>query len=166
MVSTTNDICVQRLCGCCCPLHLTPCSTPLLPAAPADHPALLPTYAARGFFFSGLLELARLPAMADLARAAMSAFFGGDASQWERALVMPHYSAAGMPACSLHQVCTSGDLGNIVHVAWGWLGGGRGGQWERALVMPHYSAAGMPEGSLHQVCACVVRFHGLVVHVA
>lgn len=70
----------------------------------ADHPALLPTHAARGFFFSGLLELARLPAMADFTRAAMRAFFGGDASQWERALIMPHYNAAGMPACSLHQV--------------------------------------------------------------
>jgi hypothetical protein len=77
----------------------------------------LPTYAARGFFFSGLLELARLPAMADLARAAMSAFFGGDASQWERALVMPHYSAAGMPACSLHQVCLVRE-GEGLH---GWL---------------------------------------------
>mgnify|MGYP001807473627 CR=1 FL=1 len=46
--------------------------------------------------------------MADFLRAAMSAFFGGDASQWERALLMPHYSAAGMPACSLHQVCGAG----------------------------------------------------------
>jgi hypothetical protein len=65
---------------------------------------LLPTYAARGFLFSTFLDLARLPAMADFVRACMSAFFGGDASQWERALLMPHYSAAGMPACSLHQV--------------------------------------------------------------
>jgi hypothetical protein len=34
----------------------------------------------------------------------MKAFFGGDASEWERALLMPHYNAAGMPSCSLHQV--------------------------------------------------------------
>lgn len=88
-------------------LGLRPPANPSLPACPhppADHPALLPTYTARGFFFNALLELARLPAMADLARAVMSGFFGGDASQWERALLMPHYSAAGMPACSLHQV--------------------------------------------------------------
>eukprot|EP00882_Tetradesmus_deserticola_P020949 GHRQ01022642.1.p2 GENE.GHRQ01022642.1~~GHRQ01022642.1.p2 ORF type:complete len:158 (+),score=69.16 GHRQ01022642.1:344-817(+) len=45
----------------------------------------------------------RLPALADFTRAAMKAFFGGDASEWERALLMPHYSAAGMPSCSLHQ---------------------------------------------------------------
>lgn len=83
------------------PKTLHPIHTP----PKTDHPALLPTYAARGFFFSGLLELARLPAMADFTRAAMSTFFGGDASQWEQALLMPHYSASGMPACSLHQVC-------------------------------------------------------------
>lgn len=77
---------------------------PITPYTTTDHPALLPTCAARGFFFSGLLELARLPALADFTRAAMSAFFGGDASEWERALMMPHYCAAGMPACSLNQV--------------------------------------------------------------
>jgi len=84
-------------------IPLTRCA-PITPPPPTDHPALLPTYTARNFFFSTLLELARLPAMADFTRAAMSAFFGGDASEWERALLMPHYCAAGMPACSLHQV--------------------------------------------------------------
>jgi hypothetical protein len=54
--------------------------------------------------FSYFLEILRLPALADFTRALMKAFFGGDASEWERALLMPHYSAAGMPSCSLHQV--------------------------------------------------------------
>eukprot|EP00775_Hariotina_reticulata_P003459 gene3459-3730_t len=69
----------------------------------AYHPAVLPTYIGRAVAFSYLLEIARLPALADFTRALMKVFFGGDASEWERALLMPHYSAAGMPACSLHQ---------------------------------------------------------------
>jgi hypothetical protein len=59
--------------------------------------------------------------MADLARALMSGFFGGDASQWERALLMPHYSAAGMPACSLHQVCVCGGGGGDCQWVQGWI---------------------------------------------
>eukprot|EP00879_Flechtneria_rotunda_P032771 GHRR01036114.1.p1 GENE.GHRR01036114.1~~GHRR01036114.1.p1 ORF type:complete len:116 (-),score=20.06 GHRR01036114.1:267-614(-) len=75
---------------------------PLLCAS--DHPAVLPTYIARALAFSYMAEIARLPALADFTRAVMKAFFGGDASEWERALLMPHYSATGMPACGLHQV--------------------------------------------------------------
>jgi hypothetical protein len=71
----------------------------------ADHPAELPSYIGRALTFSYFLEILRLPALADFTRALMKAFFGGDASEWERALLMPHYNAAGMPSCSLHQVC-------------------------------------------------------------
>jgi hypothetical protein len=69
-----------------------------------DHPAELPSYIGRALTFSYFLEILRLPALADFTRALMKAFFGGDASEWERALLMPHYNAAGMPSCSLHQV--------------------------------------------------------------
>lgn len=65
---------------------------------------MLPSYLGRALTFSAFFEVTRVPALADLTRAAMAGFFGGDASEWERALLMPHYSAAGMPACSLHQV--------------------------------------------------------------
>jgi hypothetical protein len=75
---------------------------------PADHPAVLPSYIGRALTFSYFLEILRLPALADLTRAMMKAFFGGDTSEWERALLMPHYNAAGMPSCSLHQVRFSG----------------------------------------------------------
>lgn len=101
-----------------CVSHLStpsPSQTPItshitLVSHTADHPALLPTNMARGFFFAYLMELARMPAMADFTRALMSAFFGGDASEWDRALLMPHYSATGMPACSLHQVGWGGGV--------------------------------------------------------
>lgn len=76
----------------------------LLSSFPTDHPAMLPTYIARAVAFSYLMEIVRLPALADFSRAVMRAFFGGDASEWERALLMPHYSAQDMPSCSLHQV--------------------------------------------------------------
>lgn len=69
----------------------------------AYHPAVLPSYIGRALTFSYFLEMLRLPALADLTRAMMKAFFGGDSSEWERALLMPHYNAAGMPSCSLHQ---------------------------------------------------------------
>ena len=43
-----------------------------------------------------------MPALHELARAAMRLMFSGDASQWDRALQMPHYNTRSMPAISLH----------------------------------------------------------------
>ena len=45
---------------------------------------------------------AQVPALHELARAAMRLMFSGDASQWDRALQMPHYNTRSMPAISLH----------------------------------------------------------------
>ena len=43
-----------------------------------------------------------MPALHELARAAMRLMFSGDASQWDRALQMPHYNTRSMPAISMH----------------------------------------------------------------
>ena len=45
---------------------------------------------------------AQIPALHELARAALRLAFNGDTSQWDRALQMPHYNTRSMPAISLH----------------------------------------------------------------
>ena len=44
----------------------------------------------------------QIPALNELAWAAMRVLLNGDKSQWERALQMPHYNSRSMPAVSLH----------------------------------------------------------------
>jgi hypothetical protein len=45
---------------------------------------------------------AQVPAVHELANAALKMMFSGDASQWYRAMQMPHYNTRSMPAISLH----------------------------------------------------------------
>lgn len=52
--------------------------------------------------FSGRCQQSQIPALHELARAALRLLFNGDTSQWDRALQMPHYNTRSMPAISMH----------------------------------------------------------------
>ncbi|KAK9840957.1 hypothetical protein WJX81_002471 [Elliptochloris bilobata] len=62
----------------------------------------IPSSLLRYLTFKLTWDLQEVPALHELARAAMRLMFSGDASQWDRAMQMPHYNTRSMPAISLH----------------------------------------------------------------
>jgi lysosomal acid lipase/cholesteryl ester hydrolase len=75
---------------------------PLPPPGPQGAPVYIPSALLRSIAFKLTADLAQVPALNELTRAALRLLLNGDASEWDRALQMPHYAAASMPAISLH----------------------------------------------------------------
>lgn len=66
-------------------------------------PMHIPTTLARALTFKFFRDLSRIPSLGELMGAVIRLLLSGDASQWDRALLMPHYNATAMPALSVHQ---------------------------------------------------------------
>lgn len=63
---------------------------------------LIPSSLLRYLTFKLTWDLQQIPALHELARAALRLLLNGDTSQWDRAIQMPHYNTRSMPAISLH----------------------------------------------------------------
>lgn len=62
----------------------------------------IPSSLLRYITFKLTVDLAQIPALNQLAKAAMQAMLSGDMSQWDQAIQMPHYNYRSMPAISFH----------------------------------------------------------------
>jgi lysosomal acid lipase/cholesteryl ester hydrolase len=63
---------------------------------------LIPSSLLRYLTFKLTWDLQQIPALHELARAAIRLLLNRDTSQWDRAIQMPHYNTRSMPAISLH----------------------------------------------------------------
>ena len=62
----------------------------------------LPSFPVRWITFKLMADINRSPVFFDLFSMTFKWIFGGDSSDWTKAMSLPHYSAHAMPAVSLH----------------------------------------------------------------
>ena len=106
-------------------LKLAFCSVLVFKKGDLKPRAALPATIQALYGHTGTIDV-QIPALHELARAALRLLFNGDTSQWDRALQMPHYKRRSMPAISMH---TGMHLIQARHAAWDACAALRRCQW-------------------------------------